>query len=466
MANTRDMTVGNPTKLILFFALPIVLGNIFQQLYSMVDTMVVGRVEGVEALAAVGGASWLDWLVLGLMIGFTQGFSILVAQRFGAGDHKGLRRAVTTAILLTGGIAVVVSILIQIVLSPMLKLMQFPENTIHLTEQYLRILFGGVCAVAAYNLMAGILRALGDSRTPLLAMVAAALTNIALDIVFVAVFHWGVRGVAIATVLAQCLSFVVCLIAVLRVPALHFSKEDWQIEKDDVKKSLRLGIPVAFQNMIIAVGGLVLQTIVNTFGHIFMAGFTAANRMTGILELAGTSLGGAMATFTGQNLGAGRFDRIRLGLRKAIRIAIGLAVVIGAAAVLFGKQIIRLFISDTPEVVEQVVAAGYPYLAIMASMLFVLYTLFMYRSTLQGLGDTFIPMLSGVLELFTRLGVVLTLRVFIGEYSVYFAEVSAWLTAAVLLIIGYYYRIKKLDPAGKAGGGGEDGGNGGERLLS
>lgn len=444
-ARTKDMTHGNPTRLILTFCLPIVAGNLFQQLYSLVDTLVVGRVEGVTALAAVSAAAWLDWLILGLAMGLAQGFSIQIAQCFGAGDHHGLRRAAGQSLLLAAGIVAVLTLLAQLLLYPALVLLRSPENTIDLTCRYLRISFSGIALVMAFNLLSGFLRSLGDSRTPLLAMTAAALCNIVLDVLFVALFRWGVAGVAVATVLSQGVSCLVCLAALRKMPQFLPRREDFRPDPPVMRQLMGLGTPVAFQNMIISVGGLVLQRVVNGFGFIFMAGFNAATRLTGLMELSGSSLGSAMGTFAGQNLGAGRLDRVRLGLRRSAQIAIGLAVAVGACMVLFGRPLLALFISDAPEVMEPVLNVGCRYLYVMSAGLFVLYLLFVYRSTLQGLGDTMIPMVSGIVELVMRIGCALLLPLLIGEWGVYIAEVSAWFGAAALLIWGYYRRMRLLE---------------------
>lgn len=443
-ARTKDMTRGNPTKLILSFCLPIIAGNLFQQFYSLVDTLVIGQVEGVTALAAVSAASWLDWTVLGLAMGMAQGFAIQIAQSFGAGDYAGLRRAAGQSLLLSAILTVVLTALSEALLWPVLVLLRTPENTIALTCQYLRVIFGGVVFVMAFNLLSGFLRSLGDSRTPLIAMTTAALCNIGLDILFVAVFRWGVNGVSIATVLSQCLSSLICLAALRKLPVLQLSPADWKPDPRMMRRLMLLGAPVAFQNLIISVGGLVLQRVVNGFGFIFMAGFNAATRLTGLIELAGNSLGSAVGTFAGQNLGARRLDRVRLGLRRSAQIAVGLALTVALLIVFFGRSVLSLFINDDPALVEQVLTVGCRYLYVASSGLFMLYLLFVYRSTLQGLGDTVTPMVSGVIELVMRIGNALLLPLLIGEWGVYIAEISAWIGAAVFLIWGYYRRMRLL----------------------
>ena len=443
-ARTRDMTRGNPTKLILSFCLPIIAGNLFQQFYSLVDTLVIGQVEGVTALAAVSAAGWLDWTVLGLAMGMAQGFAIQIAQSFGAGDYAGLRRAAGQSLLLSALLTVVLTALSEALLWPVLVMLRTPENTIALTLQYLRVIFGGVVFVMAFNLLSGFLRSLGDSRTPLIAMTTAALCNIGLDILFVAVFRWGVNGVSIATVLSQCLSSLICLLALRKTSVIRISRADWKPDLRMMRRLMILGVPVAFQNLIISIGGLVLQRVVNGFGFIFMAGFNAATRLTGLIELAGNSLGSAVGTFAGQNLGARKLDRVRLGLRRSAQIAVGLALAVALLVVMFGRSVLSLFINDDPARVEQVLTVGCRYLYVASAGLFMLYLLFVYRSTLQGLGDTVTPMVSGIIELVMRIGNALLLPLLIGEWGVYFAEISAWIGAAIFLIWGYYRRMRLL----------------------
>ncbi len=443
-SRTKDMTQGSPTRLILFFTLPILAGNIFQQLYSLIDTLVVGRVEGVTALAAVSSAGWLDWTLLGLAMGLAQGFAIQIAQCFGAGDHEDLRRSLGQSLTLSVIVVVVLEIIAQLLLRPVLTLLNSPPDTYELSCTYLRIIFGGLPVVMGFNLLAGFLRSVGNSRTPLIAMTSAALCNIALDILFVAFFGWGVVGVATATVISQGISCIICLISVLRLPVLRISRSHLRLSRDVTSRLMRLGIPIAFQNFIISVGGLVLQGVVNAQGFIFMAGYSAAGRLQGLIELAGTALSAAVGTFTGQNIGARRLDRVKLGLRRSVQISAVLALVMGSIVLIWGKPMLRLFIQDDPAIVEQVLTYGYRFLIFMGSGLIALYMLFTYRSTLQGLGDTFIPMISGIVELFMRIGGALLLPLFMGEWGIYLAEILAWLGAAVLLIWGYYKRIRHM----------------------
>ncbi len=442
-SHTKDMTQGNPTKLILQFSLPLLAGNILQQLYNLVDTLVVGRAEGVTALAAVSSTGWLDWTLLGLILGLAQGFAIQIAHSFGAGDHAGLRRTAGHSIVLAIMVVTALEIIAQFALRPVLTLMNTPADTYELTLLYLRIVFGGLPLVMGYNLFSGFLRSVGNSRTPLFAITCSAICNILLDVLFVVYFHWGVAGVAIATLIFQALSCLICLVAVLRLPIFKLSRSDLRLSRDVSFGLIKLGLPIAFQNLIISVGGLILQSVVNAQGFIFMAGYNAASRMQGLMEMAGTALRGAVSTFVGQNYGAKKMDRVRLGLRKSVQIAVLMALVIGGAVILCGKPLLRLFIQDDPAIVEQVLVYGYRFLCFMGASLFALYLLFVLRSALQGLGDTVTSMFSGVLELFMRSGSALVLPLFMGEWGVYTAGIISWYGAATLLAFSCRKRLRR-----------------------
>lgn len=444
MARTRDMTTGKPAGLLLSFALPLMAGNICQQLYTMVDTMVVGQVLGVEALASLGAADWLNWLVLGIIMGFTQGFSILISQRFGAEDQDGLRKVTAMSTLLSAVIAVVVTVSSLLLAEPVLRLLNTPDNVLPGSLSYLRIIFSGSVIVTAYNMMASILRAMGDSRTPLYAMLVASVVNIGLDLLFVMGFHWGIPGAAAATVIAQGCSCLFCLAVLRRMTVLRMTKTDWHPDGCLCRRLFQLGLPMAFQNTVIAVGGLVIQFVINGFGFLFVAGFTATNKLYGLLELAATSFGFSMATYAGQNLGAKKYRRICEGMRSALKMAVATSVIISAAMIAFGKPVLLLFISGEPGEVAQVLDIAYTYLFIMCCLLSVLYLLHLYRSALQGMGDTVIPMVSGIAELTMRIGCALLLPIWLGQYGIYFAEIAAWVGAVVILVTFYYIRIHHL----------------------
>ena len=443
-AKVRDMTKGNPGRLILMFAVPLMIGNVFQQLYTMVDTVVVGQVAGVQALAALGAVEWIMWMVLGVSSGITQGFAILMAQDYGARKWKQLKKTVAHSYVLTTITAVLLFLTSQIFAHWILSFLNTPDNIIGMSLLYLRIVFCGIPVVAAYNVFAGVLRSLGNSRTPLVAMVLAAGINIILDLVFVAGFHMGVAGAALATVIAQCFSALYCFIIVRKIEIVHITRDDFRAVPGLNLKLLSLGTPILFQDVIISVGGLAVQFVVNGYGFLFVAGFTATNKLYGILEMAAISYGYAIVTYVGQNLGAGQISRIKKGVHVSGFLVFLTSAFISVMMFIFGKHILRMFISGDPAQTEQVLGIAWHYLSIMASVLCILYFLYVYRSALQGLGDTMIPMLSGVVEFFIRVGVALLLPKIMGQNGIFYAEITAWTGAAVLLAVSYYIRIRKL----------------------
>ena len=435
--NEKNMTAGSPGKLIITFAIPLMLGNIFQQFYTMADTMIVGQVVGVEALAAVGAGDWLVWLVLGIMTGITQGFSILVSQYYGAGEKENLKCAVAKSYIMTALLSVIVLAVSEGAVYHVLLFLQTPDNVIDLTMLYLRLIFAGVPIIAAYNIFAAILRALGNSRSPLIAM----------PVLFVAVFGWGVAGAAVATVIAQGFSALYCLLVLRKIRDIRLEKEDFYRQPSMSLRLLKLGTPLAIQNVIISVGGLTVQYVINGFGFLFVAGFTATNKLYGILEMAAVSYGYAITTYVGQNLGAKKYQRIRKGVRSGTYMAVLTSVFISGMMVLIGRNILSLFVSGEPEQIRQVLDIAYKYLFIMAVFLWILYLLHVYRSAIQGLGNTLIPLASGIAEFVMRVSVALLLPKWIGEEGIYYAEICAWSSAAVLLIISYMILMRKYKDA-------------------
>ena len=322
--NTRikDMTEGSPLKLIVTFAIPLMIGNAFQQFYSMVDTIVVGQGVGVEALAALGAADWINWMILGVVLGFTQGFSILISQVFGENNQQKLKKVIAMCFVVGILMAILLTIGSILLIKPLLILLNTPENILQQSISYLTIIFSGILVITIYNTFSAILRALGDSKTPLYAMMFAALINIGLDLLFVIGFKKGVVGAAIATVIAQFSSSLFCLKALSRIEIIQVTKKDFKLDGAIISRLCELGIVTAFQNIIISVGGMVVQSVVNGFGFIFVAGFTATNKLYGLLELAAISLGYSMATYSGQNLGAKKFQRIKKGMRTCAILSV------------------------------------------------------------------------------------------------------------------------------------------------
>ena len=444
-SHTKTMTEGKPAFLILTFALPLMIGNVFQQLYTVVDTMVVGKALGVPALAAIGAADWMTWLMLGVIQGITQGFGILMAQAFGAGKYKELRQTVGCSAILSLLSSVLLLCAGQCIAHPVLSLLQTPPEIMDNALLYLRIMYLGVPIVMSYNLFATILRSLGDGRTPLLAMIAAAVVNILLDLLFVLVFGFGIGGAAAATLIAQLFSSLFCLYRIRRIEVLSLCPADFCLQGHLPAKLLMLGFPMAFQNAVISVGGMIVQFVVNGFGVIFIAGFTATNKLYGVLEVAATSYGYSMITYAGQNLGAGKITRIRKGMRAALTISLVTSALIAAVMLLFGRAILSGFISGTPQEFELTLQVAYRYLAVMSTFLPILYILHVTRSTIQGMGNTVLPMVSGIAEFIMRAASAILLPAVVGESGIFYAEIMAWAGADLILVISYFVVIKKME---------------------
>lgn len=441
--NTIVMTKGNPYKLILRFAMPLMLGNIFQQMYTLVDTMVVGKGVGVDALAAVGASDWLNWMSLGMLSGIAQGFSIPMAQEFGAGHKEKLRKTIGNAISLSAVCALVLLVVLQLVALPVLQLLKTPAEILPTALLYIRIFFAGIPITMSYNVLAATLRAMGDGRTPLYAMIAASITNIVLDILFVIVLPFGVAGAAVATLIAQVVAAVYCYAALGKIGGLKLTKEDFVLEQNRTGHLLKLSMPLAFQNAVICIGGMIVQFVVNGFGVLFIAGYTATNKLYGLLEMAAVSFGYAISTYVGQNIGAGEYKRLKSGHVAALVVSLATSFVITASMLMFGKNFIGMFLSGTPEKIEAAGAVAWRYLLFMSLALPALYLLYVYRSALQGMGNTLIPMVSGIFEFVLRTGMVLVLTGAVGSDGIFWAEISAWIGAAVLLGISYYIIMAK-----------------------
>lgn len=441
---TRNMTEGSPLKLLLAVAFPLMLGNVFQQLYTVVDAQVVGVVEGVSALAALGSSDWFLWLFTGMVQGFAQGFSIPMAQAFGANDIKALKKSVGNAVTLTAIVGVVSGLVGILAIAPVHDLLSMPVEIRPISRQYLTVIFAGLPIFMAYNLLGGILRSLGDGKTPLFAMVIASLVNIGLDLLFVVVFRWGVVGAAVATVIAQLVSCLFCISRLRQLPMVHPSREDFRLSRAMAGKQMRLSLPIAAQNVIIAVGGMFVQSIVNGMGVAFIAGYTATNKLYGILEIAAVSYGYAVSTYAGQNLGAKKPDRIRKGVHAAVLAGVLTAALIGGLMLLFGHHIVGSFLSGDPGEVTEALKVAVEFLHIMAACLPILYLLYIYRAAQQGMGNTLMPMLSGFVELFMRIGAAILLPGLIGYSGLFWAEVLAWIGADLLLMPSYYALLGKI----------------------
>lgn len=446
MAKNLNMTEGKPAKLLFFFALPLMFGNVFQQLYTVVDTAIVGQGVGMTALAALGTVDWLNWMMLGIAQGYSQGFSVRVSQKFGEGDQKGLRQVIGQSARLAIFLAILCTVLGQIALPGFLFILRVPEDLSGMASLYTRIIIAGIPAVMFYNYCASVLRAIGNSKTPLKAMVVAAVTNIVLDLLAVFVLHWGIAGAALATVVAQCLSGCICAVKIKQTPELHFGKADMKRDMSLEKNLIMIGTPAAMKNVIISLGGMAVQSIVNGFGMSFIAGFTATNKLYGLLEIAAISYGYAVTTYVGQNYGANKLDRIKKGVRSASFLAVGTSLVIAILMFLFGRNITMLFISaDSAELVTAAGNTAYLYLCVMSSFLPILYLLYVFLSAIQGMGNTVVPMISGIVEFIMRVGISLIIGYTGYANGIFGAEVMAWIGATVYLYINYRRIIGKQE---------------------
>lgn len=437
--NTKSMAEGNLAKLILAFAVPLMLGNIFQQLYTFVDTVVVGKALGVNALAALGATEWMIFFVMGGIQGLTHGFSIVIAQLFGKQDFAGLKKAVICAALLSVLFTIAFTILGQLLLLPALHVLNVPGELLPMAEEYLRIIYLGIPINFAYNLMSAILRALGNSQTPLKAITISSLCNGVMDICFVMVFHWGIRGAALATVIAEVISVIYCFSVLRNIQLLKLHKSDFQIEKSIILQELKLGLPLGLQNTITAAGGLVVQSIINSFGVIFIAGYTAAIKLYGLLEIPASSYGYAMSTFSGQNAGAGLYHRVKKGLYTCMIICVFTAVIMSCIMLVGGDFLVSCFLTGNLESVGGAAKIAHDFLFILAMFFPLLYLLYTLRGCIQGLGNSVFPMASSFVQLVMRVGCAVFLTKVVGEYGVFWGEIFAWAGAGLLLLFGFFW---------------------------
>lgn len=440
---TNDMTKGNPLKIFIFFSIPLLIGNVFQQLYSMVDTIIVGRFVGVDALAAVGSTGSIFFLVNGMILGLTSGFSVLVAQKFGAKDDDGIKKAVASNIVLTLISTLLITIIALIFKDTLLNLMNTPDNILSDANTYITIIIAGAITQALYNMAAGILRALGDSKTPLYFLIVASILNVVLDLVFIINFKMGVAGAAYATNISQGTAAVLCLIYSYRkFKILRLKKVNFKVEKEYYKKHIQIGIPMGLQFSVTAVGIIIVQSAINVFGSTVIAAYAASSKVLQLVMQPCVSFGVAIATYAGQNLGAGRFDRIKNGTKIMNKISIVTSLLAGVILVFFGKYFVMLFIENPTSDIFTYAQEVFNY---SAAFFIPLGFIFVYRNVLQGMGESFVPMMAGVYELLARSVVAFTLPKFIGFTGICIADPVAWIAASVPLIITYYKKMKKIE---------------------
>ncbi len=435
-----DMTQGNPLPILLRFSIPLFISNLFQQLYNMIDAVVVGQFVGSNALGAVGSTGYITNIFFGISAGLSAGAGVITAQSFGAKNDTMVRKSIVACVYLVGGSALVMGLLGFSLAPAILKIMDTPAAIYPDALLYLRINCPGILASAAYNTLAGTLRAIGNSRTPLLFLIVASLINLVLDLVFVICFRWSVAGVAFATILAQFFSALACLFYVMkREPYFRIPKPEWRFDKALTKQAVRLGIPFALQSNMISISNLALQRVVNGLGETVVAALTAANRFESFVQLPLSSLHISLGTFAGQNIGAKKPERVTKGLKTGITAGLLFVSVMIPITMLFGSNIISMFTTEAD--VIAIGAAG-----IFTSSFFYIPLCFVHttRGTINGLGDAKFPLLTGIVEVVVRVFLAAPATALFGFRGIWITTGTTWTLAALLGIWRYRYHMKRM----------------------
>lgn len=437
-----DMTKGSPAKLIARFIIPIIIGNIFQQLYNMVDTIIVGRFVGVDALAAVGATGSVVFLILGFTQGLTTGFTVMTAQRFGAGDREGMKKSIGSAVILSVFVTVFMTAISMAGMDTLLHLMNTPTDIFEMSKQYIMIICGGICFNVLYNLQASTLRAIGNSVVPLVLLLISSVTNIVLDYVLIVYGKRGVGGAAAATVISQGLAGVLCLIYIIKsVPALHINKGHLKLEEQCVKNQLGVGIPMALQFSITAIGTILVQSALNLLGSLAVAAYSVACKVEQLVTQPFGAMGVTMATYSAQNRGVNDLGRIRRGVKTANIMSAIYAVIIYGVVYAVLPYIVPLFTSEN---VVAIIDYAKIYIGICGIFFIPLGMIFIFRNTLQGCGFGFVPMMGGVVELASRGILAFVAAKLMSFTGVCIANISAWFTAGVFLLIAYRVLMKRM----------------------
>ncbi|HCU2957721.1 MATE family efflux transporter [Clostridioides difficile] len=430
----KDLTTGHEGKSIFFFAMPMLIGSLFQQLYNTADSIIVGRFIGKEAMAAVSGANPIMFLLVAALMGVSLGFSILVSQFYGSGDLKKVKATIdTTYILLFIG-SILISILGIVFGGPMLKLMNTPESVFAQSKLYLTIIFSGILFSAGYNSVSAILRGLGDSVTPLYFLIIATILNIVLDLTFIVVLRMGVEGVALATIMAQAVSFIISIIYLNKKhEVLKFKIKGIVYDNKIFKDGLRLGLPSGVQQMLFSIGNMALQFLVNSYGTSAMAAFGAGLRIENFISLPIMNLGSAVSTFVAQNIGAGENERVKKGIRESIKMTLVLAVTVIALILLFRENLIALFNTD-----KDVIKIGSSYLFIIGPFFLFIGTSFVLSSTMKGAGDSMFALISSIVSLWLgRLPASYMLSKFFGTDGIWMGIPFGWTLGLIVTVIYY-----------------------------
>ena len=438
-----NLTEGSPLKLIIAFCIPMILGNMFQQLYNFVDTMIVGHFLGVEALAGVGATGSINFLIVGFCLGTCSGFAIPVAQKYGAKDYVALRKFVANAIYLSICFSIGITIIVSLLCRNILVVMRTPENVIDYSYTYILTIFIGIPVTFFYNILAGIIRSIGDSKTPLIFLIISTVINVFLDCFFIAGMGWGVFGAAFATVCSQLVSGILCLILVIkRFTILHVSKDEWNVDSKYMRTLCRMGLPMGLQYSITAIGSVILQSSVNMLGALAVAAVTAAAKVNMLFLCILDALGSSMATYGGQNLGAGKIDRIRQGTKTATVIGVVYCAIAFVVAMLVRRPLINMFVDKpNPEMIEM---ASLHVIITVGSLVFLIHV-DVLRFLIQGLGYSNLAVLAGAFEMIARTVAGIFIIPKIGFIGACIASPLAWILADMFLFPAYFHVIKKLE---------------------
>ena len=442
---TKNMTEGEPGRLIFFFALPLIAGNMMQQLYAFVDTLIVGRFLGVNALAAVGCTGSLMFLTLGFIMGFCTGVTIYTGQRFGAGDRRGVRQSAAACILLGVGVALTLTAIVLPLTRTLLILMETPSEIVDGAYDFISIIFAGLIVFLLLYLQNCLVRALGDSKTPTIILAITLGINIALEPVAILVLGWGIPGAAGATVFSQAIGALIFYIYIRRrIPALHTHWSDWKPNGAVLMAHLRMGLPMAFQSSVIAIGAIILQVALNNLGALPVAAYAATQKIDAVAVMPMLSFGYAMAAYTAQNYGAQQYERIRMGVRACLKMSMAFAVGIGILLIAFGTFFLELFVGADAEGAAAVIAYGHTFLIVNGSCYIILALLLVYRNVLQGLGQSVIPTIAGGMELIMRAAAAIFLCSSLGFLGACMANPLAWIGAAIPVVLAYLWTEKTL----------------------
>ena len=438
---TKELTSGSPIKLITFFMLPIFLGNIFQQLYNLVDALIVGRIIGINALAAVGATSPIIFMIISFIFASTQGFTVITAQKFGAREYDLVKKSLAASIVLSAALTIIVTLISAPFSYQMLAFLRTPTDIIDMADTCLFIMLAGIFATVFYNLSSNVIRALGDSKTPLYFLIFASILNVFLDIYFIVNLKMGIAGAGWATVLSQAVSTILCLAFMFwKFPILRLKKEDWNVSKDFYMEHLRVGIPMGFQMSVLSIGIIALQFVLNGFGSVAVAAFTTAMRVDQLFTQVYLALGATMAVFAAQNFGAKKLSRIKEGAKASILIAFITSIFSILVLSFFSGDLVALFMS---EVDPEVVRLAEIYLHILMIFFFFLGVLLIFRNILQGMGSVMAPLASGIAELIARTACAFIFGHYFGYVGICTATPAAWAAAALVLFIGYKISLIK-----------------------